>query len=73
MRIKPGTAWQDTYDRCCTAAPEAFHDDRVLNHWGGFWHRDGRLISLFTVAPLIAVIILALSPADEPTIPYALP
>ncbi|MEV4891349.1 carbohydrate ABC transporter permease, partial [Nonomuraea sp. NPDC055795] len=31
------------------------------------------LISLFTVAPLIAVIILALSPADEPTIPYALP
>ncbi|MFI6537072.1 aldehyde dehydrogenase family protein [Nonomuraea sp. NPDC050547] len=42
MRIKPGTAWQDTYDRCCTAAPEAFHDDRVLNHWGGFWHRDGR-------------------------------
>ncbi|MFI6903243.1 aldehyde dehydrogenase family protein [Nonomuraea sp. NPDC050394] len=42
MRIKPGTAWQDTYDRCSTAAPEAFHDDRVLNHWGGFWHRDGR-------------------------------
>lgn len=31
------------------------------------------VISLFTVAPLIAVAILALSPADAPTIPYALP
>ncbi len=31
------------------------------------------LISLFTVAPLIAVVILALSPADSPTIPHALP
>lgn len=30
-------------------------------------------ISLFTVAPLLAVVILALSPADSPTIPYALP
>ncbi|MFS0910559.1 carbohydrate ABC transporter permease [Microbacterium sp. 179-I 3D2 NHS] len=30
-------------------------------------------ISLFTVAPLIAVVILALSPADMPTIPHALP
>lgn len=30
-------------------------------------------ISLFTVAPLIAVVILALSPADAPTIPYAIP
>lgn len=31
------------------------------------------VISLFTVAPLLAVVILALSPADAPTIPYALP
>jgi len=31
------------------------------------------VISVFTVAPLIAVVILALSPADSPTIPYALP
>jgi acyl-CoA reductase-like NAD-dependent aldehyde dehydrogenase len=23
------------------AAPEAFHDDRVLNLWGGAWKRDG--------------------------------
>ena len=30
------------------------------------------VISLFTVAPLIAVVILALSPADAPTIPYAI-
>lgn len=31
------------------------------------------VISLFTVAPLLAVVILALSPADAPTIPYAIP
>lgn len=31
------------------------------------------IVSLFTVAPLIAVIVLALSPENEPTIPYALP
>lgn len=31
------------------------------------------VISLFTVAPLIAVAVLALSPADAPTLPYALP
>lgn len=31
------------------------------------------VISLFTVAPLIAVVILALSPADAPTIPHAIP
>ena len=39
--LKPGSAWSDAYDRCVSAAPEAFHDDRVLNHWGGFWQRDG--------------------------------
>lgn len=31
------------------------------------------LISLFTVVPLIAVVVLALSPENQPTIPYALP
>jgi multiple sugar transport system permease protein len=31
------------------------------------------VISLFTVAPLIAVVVLALSPADAPTIPHAIP
>ena len=31
------------------------------------------VISLFTVAPLIAVVVLALSPEDAPTLPYALP
>ncbi len=39
--LKPGTAWDDAYARCRGVAPEAFHDDRVLNHWGGIWHRDG--------------------------------
>ncbi|TMR98977.1 aldehyde dehydrogenase family protein [Nonomuraea basaltis] len=48
MLLKPGTAWQDAYDRCCSAAPEAFHDDRVLNHWGGIWHRDGRPVPGFS-------------------------
>ena len=31
------------------------------------------LLSLFTVVPLLMVVVLALSPADAPTIPYALP
>ncbi|MCK2220017.1 aldehyde dehydrogenase family protein [Actinomadura sp. ATCC 31491] len=48
MRLKPGTAWRDAYDRCCAAAPEAFHDDRVLNHWGGIWQRDGRPVPGFS-------------------------
>lgn len=30
-------------------------------------------ISLFTVAPLIAVVVLALSPEDAPTVPHAIP
>ncbi|MEV4100222.1 aldehyde dehydrogenase family protein [Nonomuraea sp. NPDC049649] len=48
MQVKPGTAWQDAYGRCCEVAPEAFHDDRVLNHWGGFWQRDGRPAPVFS-------------------------
>ncbi|MFI7613881.1 aldehyde dehydrogenase family protein [Nonomuraea terrae] len=48
MQLKPGTSWRDTYERCCSVAPEAFHDDRVLNHWGGIWHRDGRPVPGFS-------------------------
>jgi acyl-CoA reductase-like NAD-dependent aldehyde dehydrogenase len=39
--LKPGTAWRDAYARCREAAPEAFHDDRLLNYWAGRWQRDG--------------------------------
>jgi acyl-CoA reductase-like NAD-dependent aldehyde dehydrogenase len=38
---KPGTTWDEVYARCRAVAPEAFHDDRVLNYWGGRWRRDG--------------------------------
>lgn len=31
------------------------------------------VVSLFTVAPLIAVVVLALSPEDAPTLPHAIP
>jgi multiple sugar transport system permease protein len=31
------------------------------------------LLSVFTVVPLLMVVVLALSPADAPTIPYAIP
>jgi acyl-CoA reductase-like NAD-dependent aldehyde dehydrogenase len=41
LTIKPGTLWADAYRRCLAAAPEAFDDDRVRNHWGGRWRRDG--------------------------------
>ena len=39
--LKPGTSWVDTYRRYVEVAPAAFHQDRVLNLWGGEWHRDG--------------------------------
>lgn len=41
LKLKPGTDWADVYHRCVQLAPEAFHDDRVLNLWDGRWHRDG--------------------------------
>ena len=41
LMLKPGTSWVDVYRRCVDVAPEAFHQDRVLNLWGGRWHRDG--------------------------------
>ncbi|HEX2298061.1 MAG TPA: aldehyde dehydrogenase family protein, partial [Pseudonocardiaceae bacterium] len=63
MRLKPGTAWPDAYDRCCSVAPEAFHDDRVLNHWGGIWHRDGRPVPGFS--PLDGTAIAGLPRLDR--------
>ncbi|MCZ4119143.1 aldehyde dehydrogenase family protein [Streptomyces sp. H39-S7] len=42
--LKPGTAWTDAWQRCVEVAPEAFHDDRVLNYWNGRWQADGRLL-----------------------------
>ncbi|WP_431966790.1 aldehyde dehydrogenase family protein [Actinacidiphila sp. bgisy160] len=44
LALKPGTAWADTWRRCLRAAPEAFHDDRVLNLWAGAWQADGRIL-----------------------------
>ncbi len=41
LRLKPGTAWAEAHARALAAAPEAFHDHRVLNLHGGRWHRDG--------------------------------
>jgi acyl-CoA reductase-like NAD-dependent aldehyde dehydrogenase len=63
MRLKPGTSWRDAYERCCSAAPEAFHDDRVLNHWGGIWHRDGRPVPGFS--PLDGTAIAGLPRLDR--------
>ncbi|RDI26480.1 aldehyde dehydrogenase family protein [Lentzea flaviverrucosa] len=39
--LKPGTSWHDVYAQCVEVAPEAFHDDRLLNHFGGEWSRSG--------------------------------
>ncbi|MCM2579920.1 aldehyde dehydrogenase family protein [Streptomyces meridianus] len=39
--LKPGTAWTDAWQRCLSAAPEAFREDRVLNLWDGRWQADG--------------------------------
>jgi acyl-CoA reductase-like NAD-dependent aldehyde dehydrogenase len=44
LQLKPGTSFVDAYRRACEAAPEAFHQDRVLNLWGGDWHRDGTVV-----------------------------
>jgi acyl-CoA reductase-like NAD-dependent aldehyde dehydrogenase len=45
LTLKPGTAWPDAWQRCLAVAPEAFHDDRVLNLWAGSWQADGRALS----------------------------
>lgn len=42
--LRPGTAWTEVWQRCLRAAPEAFHDDRVLNLWAGDWRADGRIL-----------------------------
>jgi acyl-CoA reductase-like NAD-dependent aldehyde dehydrogenase len=42
--LKSGTAWTDAWQRCLTIAPEAFRDDRVLNHWDAAWRPDGRAL-----------------------------
>ena len=39
--LKPGTSWDEVYSQCVRIAPEAFHDDRLLNHFGGGWSRAG--------------------------------
>ena len=44
LMLKPGTSWVDAYRRCIDVAPEAFHQDRVLNLWAGQWHRDGVVV-----------------------------
>ena len=42
LLLKPGTSWQDAWQRSLAAAPEAFRDDRVLNLWAAAWQPDGR-------------------------------
>ncbi|MGW0374742.1 aldehyde dehydrogenase family protein, partial [Streptomyces coeruleorubidus] len=42
LTLKSGTTWTDAWQRCLTAAPEAFRDDRVLNLWNTAWQADGR-------------------------------
>ncbi|MER6673213.1 aldehyde dehydrogenase family protein [Streptomyces sp. NPDC000983] len=44
LTLKAGTSWADAWQRCLTAAPEAFRDDRVLNLWNGTWQADGRAL-----------------------------
>ncbi|MFJ8863487.1 aldehyde dehydrogenase family protein [Streptomyces sp. NPDC102451] len=44
LTLKPGTAWQDAWHRCLTAAPEAFGEDRARNLWAATWHQDGRTL-----------------------------
>ncbi|MGH3520365.1 MAG: aldehyde dehydrogenase family protein [Haloechinothrix sp.] len=41
LALKPGTGWSAVYGRAQDAAPDAFHDDRLLNFWGGRWRREG--------------------------------
>ncbi|MFJ9038368.1 aldehyde dehydrogenase family protein [Streptomyces sp. NPDC102406] len=46
--LKAGTSWDDAWQRCLAVAPEAFHDDRVLNLWNGGWRADGRALPATT-------------------------
>ncbi|MGW2460227.1 aldehyde dehydrogenase family protein [Streptomyces sp. NPDC001761] len=40
--LKPGTSYADAWQRCLTAAPEAFREQTAGNLWAGAWHPDGR-------------------------------
>ncbi|MEU6552178.1 aldehyde dehydrogenase family protein [Streptomyces sp. NPDC046915] len=46
--LKPGTSWNDAWQRSLSVAPEAFRDDRVLNLFGGAWQPDGRALPATT-------------------------
>ncbi|MFE2040743.1 aldehyde dehydrogenase family protein [Streptomyces sp. NPDC059477] len=48
LTLKSGTSWSDAWQRCLTAAPEAFRDDRVLNLWNAGWQPDGRSLPATT-------------------------
>lgn len=50
LATKPGTDWPDLWQRCLTAAPEAFRDDRPGNLWAAAWHADG--IPLAATSPI---------------------
>ncbi|WP_327391734.1 aldehyde dehydrogenase family protein [Streptomyces sp. NBC_01186] len=42
LSLKPGTSWDEAWQRCRSVAPEAFAEDgRVRNLWRGSWHMDG--------------------------------
>ncbi|MCW2926793.1 MAG: dehydrogenase, partial [Thermoleophilia bacterium] len=41
--LKPGTSWNETWERARRAAPEAFDDDRSRNLVAGEWQANGRV------------------------------
>lgn len=46
--LKPGTSYADAWQRCLTAAPEAFREQTAGNLWAGAWHDDGRTLPATT-------------------------
>ncbi|QJS08974.1 aldehyde dehydrogenase family protein [Streptomyces argyrophyllae] len=46
--LKPGTSYADAWQRCLTAAPEAFREQTAGNLWAGAWHPDGRTLPATT-------------------------
>lgn len=50
LAVEKELEWADVYGRARVAAPEAFHDDRLLNFWGGRWRCDGTPVP--AVSPL---------------------
>ncbi|MCW2874704.1 aldehyde dehydrogenase family protein [Actinacidiphila oryziradicis] len=65
LTLKPGTAWMDAWQRCLTAAPEAFHHDRVLNLWDARWQADGRILP--TTSPVDGTPLAGLPRLDATT------